>query len=543
MIYDRINKTLIDEAALPSHINLGRYLIKDTYEELCADNLPSTSDSTISDAFLGDTYSTTHKILRRLTQEINGIVECKDNLPSPIIRNVCSEIKLTDFEEHLYENIRHIKAAFDNPHSKLNRIEEKVNVSKAKRITPRSYQYLGAHTEDWQQYSIVSFRPERILTEELSPDYDIYENRLLVAFVQRTLAYLRGRLKSVEDTKEFIMEYKNSLQIYQKGLSGDSYWYAKPERNLQLFGREYHDQHYISEDSNNDESILDLTYRKLHRMMNECVIMLGKNLAQEVNSRTLESITYHDTNVLIGHPQYKYLKSLWAELYSEIQEFSINRLHAEHQDTLKGLTSYAHALIKYIVVKYFRYDIQKQSATGWLALYKDNKYPTFPPIALSILDGTLILKIGAHKIRIVTIVGELRDKSIPDDCLILEYNLMHYQKILSNEPEKIINVNLNDVNSVERIAMYMRSVLIGLHVKDIKAKKVEPQSLDFLHPEIPVRKYDDDNNYLLMADNFVLQIDDKRNSASLYSTNPLLKHLSYNDWGMDNILVSNYNSL
>ena len=253
MIYDRINNTLIDEAALPGHINLGRYLIKDTNEELCADNIPSTCDSAISDAFLGDTYSTTHKILRRLTQEVNRVVDCKENLPSPIIRNVCTEIKLTDFEEHLYENIRHIKAAFDNPHSKLNRIEEKVNVSKAKRITPRSYQYLGAHTEDWQQYSIVSFRPERILTEELSMDYDIYENRLLVAFVQRTLAYLRGRLKSVEDTKDFIKEYKNSLQLYQKGLSDDSYWYAKPERNLQLFGREYHDQNYVAEESDDDD--------------------------------------------------------------------------------------------------------------------------------------------------------------------------------------------------------------------------------------------------------------------------------------------------
>ena len=110
-------------------------------------------------------------------------------------------------------------------------------------------------------------------------------------------------------------------------------------------------------------------------------------------------------------------------------------------------------------------------------------------------------------------------------------------------PERIINVNLKDVNSVERIAMYIRSVLIGLHAKNIKAKTVEPQSLDFLHPETPVRKYDDNNNYLLMADNFVLHIDDERTSASFYNTNPLLKHLSYNDWGMDNIFVSNYNNI
>lgn len=542
MIFDRINNTLIDESELPSHINLGRYLIAETNEELCADNLPSVCDSTVSDAFLADTYSTTHKILRKLTQEISGVITCKDNLPSPIIRNVCNEIKLTNFEEHLYENIRYIKAAFEKPHSKLNRIEEKVNVSKAKRITPRSYQYLGAHTEDWQQYSIVSFRPERVLTEELSLDYDIYENRLLVAFVQRTLAYLRGRLQSIGDSKEFIKEYRSSLFTYQKSLSGEAYWYAKPERNLQLFGREYHDENYITEGSDDDESITDSTYKTLRRLMNECVIMLGKNLTHEVNLKSLESITYHDTNVLLGHPNYKHIKSLWKELNTEIQEFSINRLYIEHQEILRGLVSYANALVKYIVVKYFLYDIRKESENGWMAIYKDNKYPAFPSICLSIHDGVLTLEIGSHIVRIVTIVSELTDQSIPDDCIILKYNLRQCQEIKSNKPERIINVNLKDINSVERLAMYMRSILVGLHIKNIKAGVIEPQSVVFLHPEKPVRKYSDSNNYLMMDDYFVLNINEKTNSALFSNTDPELKHLSYNDWGMDNISISNYNS-
>jgi len=540
MIFDRINNTYIDVANLPNRISLGRYFITETNEELCADNLSQGCDVSINDAFLGDTYSTTHKILRRLTQEINGIVPCKENLPSPIIRNVCDEIKLTEFEDHLYEQINHIKAAFDNPHSKLNRIEEKVNVSKAKRITPRSYQYMGAHTEDWQQYSIVSFRPEKVLTEELSQDYDIYENRLLVAFVQRTLAYLRGRLKSVEDAKEFIKEYRNSLQTYQKGLSDESYWYAKPERNLQLFGREYHDQNYVADNTNDDESKSDLTYRKLHRMMNECVIMLGKNLVQEVNQRTLESITYHDTNVLIGHPHYKYVKSLWTELNSEIQEFSIKRIQEEHQNTIKGLVSYANALVRYIVIKYFHYTIQNCSANSWTAKYRDGNYPVFPLITVSTNNGMLEVCIGTHKIRIVTIVGELRDTILPPDCIILKYNLRRYEAIVSNVPERIIDVNLKDVDSVERLSMYIRSILIGLHVKDIKTKGIYPQSLDFLHPDYTVKMYSGDNNYLMMNDNFVLKISDDNRAALFCNMNPRLKHLKYKDWGMDNIYISNY---
>ena len=117
--------------------------------------------------------------------------------------------------------------------------------------------------------------------------------------------------------------------------------------------------------------------------MNECVIMLGKNLTQEVNSRTLDSITYHDTNALLGHPHYKYLKSLWSELNAEIHEYSINRLHTEHQDTLRGLNAYANALIKYIVVKYFHYDILEESECRWSAFFKENRYSAFPSISLT----------------------------------------------------------------------------------------------------------------------------------------------------------------
>ena len=539
MIFDRIYNTYVEEAKLPNRISLGRYLITETNEELCSDNLPQGCDVSINDAFLGDTYSTTHKILRRLTQEINGVISCKENLPSPIIRNVCDEIKLTEFEAHLFEHINHIKAAFENPHSKLNRIEEKVNVSKAKRITPRSYQYLGAHTEDWQQYSIISFRPEKVLTEELSQDYDIYENRLLVAFVQRTLAYLRGRLKSVEDAMEFIKEYRYSLQTYQKGLSDDSYWYAKPERNLQLFGREYHDQNYVADYTNDDETKSDLTYRKLHRMMNECVIMLGKNLVQEVNQRTLESITYHDTNVLIGHPHYKYVKSLWADLNNEIQDYSIKRIQEERQKTIKGLVSYANALVKYIVIKYFHYTIQN-GTNNWTATYRDGNYTAFPQISVTTNRGTLELCIGHNKIRIVTIVGELKDTALPSDCVILKYNMRRYNPIKSNVPDRIIDVNLKDVDSVERLSMFIRSILIGMHVKDIKTKGIEPKSLDFLHPEYNVKMYSGNKNYLMMNDNFVLNISDDNHEVLFSNMNPRLKHLKYKDWGMDNIFISNY---
>ena len=47
----------------------------------------------------------------------------------------------------------------------------------------------------------------------------------------------------------------------------------------------------------------------------------------------------------------------------------------------------------------------------------------------------------------------------------------------------------------------------------------------------------------MMNDDFVLKINDDKNSAIFSNSNPKLKHLSYNDWGMDNIFISNYQTL
>ena len=192
------------------------------------------------------------------------------------------------------------------------------------------------------------------------------------------------------------------------------------------------------------------------------------------------------------------------------------------------------------MVKYFHYDIHEESECQWSAVFKENHYSAFPSITLTREDGVLKLCIGTHKVRIITIVGELKEKNIPKDCLILQYNLRHYQEITSNKPDCIINVNLKDVNSAERIAMYMRAILIGLHVKNIKQKKDSPQSMIFLHPESPVKTYNGDINYLMMNDYFVLKINEGENSAIFSNSNPKLKHLSFNDWGMDNIFISNY---
>lgn len=538
MIFDRLTNRTINISNLPSQIELGRFVHVDSNLELCSDTLPAESTCDIIDSFLGDIYSTSHKVLRRLSQELNGSVPCKEEIPSPIIRNVSTEIKMTSFENMLYDNIHHIKCAFNNPHYKLNRSEEKVNVSKAKRITPRSYQYLGAHTEDWQQYSIVSFRPERILTEELSLDYDIYENRLLVAFVQRTLAYLRGRVKAVSDAKTFIKDYRDSLNSYQNSLSGGDTWYAKPERSLTLFGREYHDKNYVVDNTNDDEIESTETFGKLRRLLNECVLLLGKNLVQQVNSRALESLTYHDTNVLIGHEHYKYLKQLWIELNSFSTEHSIEQQQQENQEIIHGLSSYAHSLIKYVVAKFFHYDIcQLSGGLDWIATFKNGQYSAFPDIEVHDNRGVVEVSVGDKKIRFVCIVCNGIESEIPEGTFVLQYLLRSYSWPERNKMESIVPANLKDIDTVERVAIVLRSIMIRSHIRKVITGVELPSDYDFLHPEAKVRLYPDSTNVHIMENDFMVLIDDTQKIIHYFNNNSRYRRLEAKDWGMDNLYV------
>lgn len=43
-----------------------------------------------------------------------------------------------------------------------------------------------------------------------------------------------------------------------------------------------------------------------------------------------------------------------------------------------------------------------------------------------------------------------------------------------------------------------------------------------------------------MNDDFVLNISENDHSAIFSNANPRLKHLKFNDWGMDSIRISNY---
>lgn len=221
LLYDRFTGSTLDSNSLPNLIDLGRYFVCDSRQDITNRIVNVGTNKLISQGLL----ESKNKSLQDLFCYFNVAISHKDNDFSvvPLIQSVKEKLFLNEFESLLESKIFHLEEIFRQPHYLLQRTIEKVNVSRAKRIPAKSYQNLASHTEDWLHKSIVDFKPRRILNEELDLLYDVYENQVTIALIERCLIYLNSRIQEVHDISNFLTEY-NKLLSDRNDSNG---WYKK----------------------------------------------------------------------------------------------------------------------------------------------------------------------------------------------------------------------------------------------------------------------------------------------------------------------------
>jgi len=251
-LYDRYIDKIVLEKDLPNQIDFGRYCFGVEAEgcnDITYSNFQTNKQQAINQQLLLDKNRNLHDIFLQIRSRCKSAKE-NDFSVIPLIQRITDKLDLNKFEKLLYEKVFHLEEIFRVPHYLLEREIEKVHISRAKRIPSKSYQYLASHTEDWVHKSIVSFKPSRILNEELELNFDIYENQLTVSFIERCLVYLSSRLKEIQDIKEFHQVYQTLLnRDFSKG------WFAKLDRNFKLMGFAYDDENYKAEDGINHQYI------------------------------------------------------------------------------------------------------------------------------------------------------------------------------------------------------------------------------------------------------------------------------------------------
>jgi len=229
-LFDRYTNEAVYEHDLPNQIDFGRYcIIHEDGMVKDVTNLTLPTKKAIRQNLLLDKNKSLQDIFLDIFIDTEKADNHKFNV-IPLIRRIRNKLGLNDFENLIYNKVFHLEEIFRVPHYLLERKIEKVHISRAKRIPSKSYQYLASHTEDWVHKSIVNFKPSRILNEDLELNFDIYENQLTIAFVERCLIYLNSRLKEIQDIKSFLSEYERLLKDRNDQIG----WHKKINRNLSL---------------------------------------------------------------------------------------------------------------------------------------------------------------------------------------------------------------------------------------------------------------------------------------------------------------------
>lgn len=461
MLFDRYTGEKVSEKEIPGQIDFGRYYFIDTRKDITYSIFPT--NKVIKQDLLLDKNKSIQDILIDIAVDVEKSKENEFEV-IPLIRRIKNKLNLNEFEKLLLDKLFHIEEIFRSPHYLLNREIEKVHVSKAKRIPSKSYQYLASHTEDWMHKSIVSFKPIRVLHEELELNFDIYENQLCVALVQRSLVYLYSRLKEIQDIKSFLNQYEKLL----KNRNDQNGWYKKIERNLRLIGAVYEDENYRG--TSKDGATLSETEKVLNQIQKRLQLLQNSSLFELVNKRAMQSIALKNTNVLVNHKHYRYVKTLWIELNKLRPEKSDYEKLKHEQDVINGLRQYAKSIIIYTLKNVFEYELKGtyQAFSG--------EHLSYEAIKVSETNGVIKIKIGRFERRIVVIANEPENTKEQTEFL-RKHNtyLFYYSENPFNDIPQTISINPLDPDSVERVGIFIKKFLLRIYAENLK------QSFEFAH--------------------------------------------------------------
>lgn len=464
MLFDRYTGEQVSKEQIPNQIDFGRYcFVESECDDITYSNFPT--NRIIKQELLLDKNKSIQDILIDIAVDVE---KSKQNEFSvvPLIRRIKNKLNLNGFETLLLNKLFHLEEIFRVPHYLLHLEIEKVHVSKAKRIPSRSYQYLASHTEDWAHKSIVSFKPSRILHEELELDFDIYENQLCVAFVQRCLVYLNSRLKEIQDIKSFLNEYEKIL----KNRDDQNSWYKKTERNLKLIGAVYDDENYHG--SSQDGAILSETEKVLNQIQKRLQLLQKSDLFELVNKRVMQSIALKNTNVLVNHKHYRYVKILWIEFNKTRPEKSDSEKLKHEQDVINGLRQYAKSIITYTLKDTLDYELKGtyQKFSG--------EHLFYDTVEFTEEENVFKLRIGRFEKRIIVIANE--PENTREQIEFLKKNntvLIYYSENSNNETQQTIPINPLDPDSIERIGTFIKKFLLGSYNENLKRSYKFPQLL------------------------------------------------------------------
>lgn len=118
-----------------------------------------------------------------------------------VLHNAVSETISLDFKwiDEIESGLFHIEKISKEPKSFIKDEEYIVDVGKARKINSRTVRHLAANTKNIESVEDGEIRPKRVLTIENEEDFGIYENRFIVALIERLQIFVERRFRDITE--------------------------------------------------------------------------------------------------------------------------------------------------------------------------------------------------------------------------------------------------------------------------------------------------------------------------------------------------------
>lgn len=287
-------------------------------------------------------------------------------LPSPLLPTalVSEESHLNDLEKMLGEVLTdgHLQTISTRPRIDLRYDETVTDVSRARRLTNKTYTHLASHSECWQRQTLQGIQPKRVLARFSEDEYAIYENVVYARLLDQLERYFSGRLRRLErlcQRLERSLAFSSSTDLNHRlfqdicRLWGDTY---RPEATAQQL------------------KATKATRKTIATQLKSVQGLRQSGLYRHIAREGQVGQVLHRTNILMHDQHYRHVSVLWDALRQTIQATHLSpaeRLHAnQHREV--DYSDYVGLVLRHALG---RYGLDHDNEAAWaghvLSLHRD----------------------------------------------------------------------------------------------------------------------------------------------------------------------------
>lgn len=214
----------------------------------------------------------------------------------PVAQKLAERARPLPLDLEIGRHIQHLQHVCHRPRLHLRVEEERLPVSRARRVPVRAVAELVSHPGDWEHRTLRSIQPSRVLARQTEDDWNLYENRVAVRLVDHLLAYLAKRLEELRRIKEIL----DASRDYSNEIWRTSFRRARRIADL-----------WSNTLESKTEEDLTRTMKRLELAQRDLQTLLDAPLYQRVPRRQTVALSLKPTNILVNDPHYRKVAALW----------------------------------------------------------------------------------------------------------------------------------------------------------------------------------------------------------------------------------------